>query len=58
MPAFSTTTIRNMFDGMFDISMQLVHKWERFGADYVIDPTQDFTRLTFDTIALCSMSYR
>ena len=29
-----------------------------FGSDHVFDPSQDYTRLTFDTIALCSMSYR
>ena len=33
-------------------------KWERFGPSHAFDPSEDFTRLTFDTIALCSMSYR
>ena len=30
----------------------------RFGPDYVIDPTRDFTKLTLDAISLASMSYR
>lgn len=30
----------------------------RFGPKHRIDPAEDFTRLTLDTIALCSMSYR
>lgn len=29
-----------------------------FGADAVIDPTDDLTRVALDTIALCSMSHR
>lgn len=31
---------------------------DRFGPDYVIDPTKDFTKLTLDAISLASMSYR
>lgn len=30
----------------------------RFGSEYRINPVEDFTRLTLDTITLCSMSYR
>ncbi|OBZ67672.1 hypothetical protein A0H81_12453 [Grifola frondosa] len=52
MPAFSTAKIRDMFDDMIDISSQLITKWERFGPSHVIDPADDFARLTFDTIAL------
>ncbi len=63
-----------MFDDMKDICNQLLLKWERcedfFGVcflssdkynrlpDFVFDPSEDFTRLTLDTIAFCSMSYR
>ncbi|KZV98416.1 cytochrome P450, partial [Exidia glandulosa HHB12029] len=54
MPAFGPASIRNMFDDMKDILGQLVLKWERFGPDHPIDPTDDFTRLAFDTLALCS----
>ncbi|KAH9922456.1 cytochrome P450 [Fomitopsis serialis] len=58
MPAFGTGAIRGMFDDMYDIAMQLILKWERFGPSVALNPAEDFTRLTFDTIALCSMSYR
>lgn len=30
----------------------------RFGPRHVIDPSEDFTRLAFDTITLCAMSHR
>lgn len=43
---------------MHDIASQLVMKWARHGSEYKIEVTDDFTRLTLDTIALCSMNYR
>ncbi|CUA67141.1 NADPH-ferrihemoprotein reductase [Rhizoctonia solani] len=49
---------RPMFDDMFDVISQLVLKWERFGPEHEIDPTDDFTRLAFETIALCTFNYR
>ncbi|KAI0356058.1 fatty acid hydroxylase [Trametes cingulata] len=58
MPAFSTAKVRDMFDDMVDIASQMLTKWERFGPRHVIDPSEDFTRLAFDTITLCAMSYR
>ncbi|CAL1708234.1 unnamed protein product [Somion occarium] len=58
MPAFSTLAVRGMYDDMYDIVSQLVLKWERFGSNYKIDAAADFTRLTFDAIAFCAMSYR
>ncbi|KAF9812238.1 hypothetical protein IEO21_06278 [Rhodonia placenta] len=58
MPAFGTAAIRGMFDDMMDIASQLIMKWERFGPTATINPAEDFTRLTFDTIALCAMSHR
>ena len=33
-------------------------QWERFGPEAIIEPAIDFTKIAFDTIALCSMSYR
>ncbi|KAI0777972.1 cytochrome P450 [Irpex lacteus] len=57
-PSFRTTEVKSMFPDMLDIASQLVLKWERFGSDYPLNPTEDFTRLTLDTIAICSMSYR
>ena len=58
MPVFGPGNIKGMFDDMFDIATQLIFKWERFGSEYRIDPTDDFTRLALDTVALCSMHYR
>ncbi|KZV78883.1 cytochrome P450 [Exidia glandulosa HHB12029] len=58
LPAFGPASILGMFDEMYDILSQLVLKWERFGPKHAIDPADDFTRLAFDTIALCAMSYR
>lgn len=43
---------------MHDIASQLVLKWARHGPDHKIQVTDDFTRLTLDTISLCSMDYR
>jgi cytochrome P450 / NADPH-cytochrome P450 reductase len=43
---------------MHDIAVQLVLKWARQGAGYKIPVTEDFSRLTLDTIALCTMDFR
>lgn len=43
---------------MKDIANQLVLAWARKGPEHVITATEDFTRLTLDTIALCTMDYR
>ncbi|KIK61041.1 hypothetical protein GYMLUDRAFT_43136 [Collybiopsis luxurians FD-317 M1] len=58
MPAFNSMAIRGMMEDMRDICDQLLLKWERFGPSYIIDPSDDLTRVALDTIALCSMSYR
>ncbi|KAJ7851068.1 fatty acid hydroxylase [Mycena olivaceomarginata] len=58
MGAFGPMAIKGMIEEMRDICDQLILKWERFGPQAVLDPAEDFTRLTFDTIAYCSMSYR
>lgn len=58
MPAFGPLSIRSMFDEMHDIASQLALKWARYGPDEPISVTDDFTRLTLDTLALCSMGYR
>ncbi|KIM26548.1 hypothetical protein M408DRAFT_25259, partial [Serendipita vermifera MAFF 305830] len=57
-PAFSPVQIKGMFDDMVDICSQLVLKWERYGPEYAINPAEDFTRLAFDTVSLCTMGYR
>ena len=43
---------------MHGIATQLVLKWARHGPESQISSTDDFTKLTLDTIALCSMSTR
>lgn len=58
VPAFGPLMIRGMFDDMYDIATQLVMKWARQGPTAAITVTDDFTRLTLDTIALCSMGTR
>lgn len=58
MPAFGPLSVQGMFNEMHDIASQLVMKWARHGPDHKIVATDDFTRLTLDTIALCAMDYR
>ncbi|KAL4884295.1 cytochrome P450 [Aspergillus karnatakaensis] len=58
MPAFGPLSIRGMYDEMHDIASQLALKWARYGPESEIMVTDDFTRLTLDTLALCSMGYR
>lgn len=43
---------------MKDIAFQLCLKWARTDEGRDISLTDDFTRLTLDTIALCTMDYR
>jgi cytochrome P450/NADPH-cytochrome P450 reductase len=57
MPTFGPQAIRDMFPSMMDICSQLILRWERF-TDEEIDVTDNLTRLTLDTIALCSFNYR
>lgn len=57
MPAFGPQAIRGIFPAMMDISSQLILRWERFAGEE-IDVCDNFTRLTLDTIALCSFNYR
>ncbi|KAI6370608.1 hypothetical protein MCOR25_004152 [Pyricularia grisea] len=58
MPAFGPMAIKGMFDEMHDVASQMVLKWARHGSTTPIMASDDFTRLTLDTIALCSMGYR
>jgi cytochrome P450 / NADPH-cytochrome P450 reductase len=58
VPAFGPIGITHMFDEMYDIATQLVAKWARMGPDEPIKVTDDFTKLTLDTIALCTMDKR
>ncbi len=58
MPAFGPIGMRGMFDQMLDVADQMLVRWERFGPHQVIEVTEDMTRLTLDTIALCAFDYR
>lgn len=58
MPAFGPAAMRDYFDDMVEIADQMLTKWERFGADAVVDLADNMTRLTLDTIALCGFGYR
>jgi cytochrome P450/NADPH-cytochrome P450 reductase len=58
MPAFGPSSLRAMFNGMYDIASQLAMKWARHGKNTPITVTEDFTRMTLDTIALCAMDFR
>ena len=57
-PAFGPLAITNMFDEMHDIATQLVLKWARKAPEHRIQASEDFTRVTLDSIALCAMDYR
>ncbi|KAK4096180.1 cytochrome P450 [Parathielavia hyrcaniae] len=58
MPAFGPASIQGMFTEMHEIASQLALKWARHGEDAPIMVTDDFTRLTLDTLALCTMDFR
>ena len=58
MPAFGPGAMRGYFDAMVDIADQMLTKWERLGADVDLDVSDNMTRLTLDTIALCGFGYR
>lgn len=58
VPAFGPIGIQNMWDEMHDIATQLVSKWARLDPEESIHVTDDFTRLTLDSIALASMDKR
>jgi cytochrome P450 / NADPH-cytochrome P450 reductase len=47
-----------MFDEMHEVVSQLALKWARQGPAQPIDIGEDMTRLTLDTVALCSMGFR
>ncbi|RAL63020.1 hypothetical protein DID88_004106 [Monilinia fructigena] len=57
VPAFGPLAIEGMYDQMQDIGNQLLLKWARLGPSEPISVTDDLTRLTLDTIALCAMDF-
>ncbi|KAK5166584.1 uncharacterized protein LTR77_008127 [Saxophila tyrrhenica] len=58
VPAFGPLGLRKMAEDMIDISAQMMLRWDRLGENHLIDCSDDFTRLAFDTIGLCSFGYR
>ncbi|KAI5360063.1 putative Flavoprotein-like superfamily [Septoria linicola] len=58
MPAFGPLPIKDMFEEMYDVASRLVEKWARNGPEQSIAVTDDMTRLTLDSIALCAMDMR
>ncbi len=57
VPAFAQRARRAYFDAMLELAGQLVDKWER-SAGAPLEVSEDMTRLTLDTIALCGFGYR
>ncbi|WP_153547320.1 cytochrome P450, partial [Streptomyces sp. RB17] len=57
MPAFSQRAMKGYFGQMLEIAQNLVGKWERKEGQPV-KITDDYTRLTLDTIALSGFGYR
>lgn len=60
IPAFGPLGIQAMFPEMLDISSQMILRWDREMETSAgsIDCSDQFTRLAFDTIGLCSFGYR
>ncbi|WP_055589053.1 bifunctional cytochrome P450/NADPH--P450 reductase [Streptacidiphilus griseoplanus] len=57
LPAFSQRAMKNYFGQMLEIAQNLVGKWEgKEGRP--VNITDDYTRLTLDTIALSGFGYR
>ncbi|MFF4550545.1 bifunctional cytochrome P450/NADPH--P450 reductase [Streptomyces sp. NPDC001406] len=57
LPAFSQRAMKNYFGQMLEIAQNLVGKWEHREGQPV-NITDDYTRLTLDTIALSGFGYR
>jgi cytochrome P450 / NADPH-cytochrome P450 reductase len=58
LPNFSQQAMQDYHPMMLDIADQLVRKWERLNPGDEVDVSEDMTRLTLDTIALCGFGYR
>jgi cytochrome P450/NADPH-cytochrome P450 reductase len=57
LPAFSQRAMRSYFGQMLEIAQNLAGKWERREGQ-AVNITDDYTRLTLDTIALSGFGYR
>ncbi|MFT5647631.1 MAG: cytochrome P450/NADPH-cytochrome P450 reductase, partial [Aureispira sp.] len=58
VPVFGPIAIRNLFPQMLDIAEQMMLKLERRGETHAFEVSEEMTKLTLDTIALCSFNYR
>ncbi|NUW41224.1 bifunctional cytochrome P450/NADPH--P450 reductase [Nonomuraea rhodomycinica] len=57
LPAFSQRAMKRYFGQMLEIAQNLVGKWEREQGQ-LVNVTDDYTRLTLDTIALSGFGHR
>ncbi|MER5185538.1 cytochrome P450 [Streptomyces sp. NPDC002896] len=57
MPAFSQRAMKGYYGQMLEVAENLVGKWER-SEGRPVNITNDYTRLTLDTIALSGFGYR
>ncbi|MET7852919.1 cytochrome P450 [Streptomyces avermitilis] len=57
LPAFSQRAMKGYYGQMLEIAQNLVGKWER-KEGRPVNITDDYTRLTLDTIALSGFGYR
>ncbi|WP_426570235.1 bifunctional cytochrome P450/NADPH--P450 reductase [Streptomyces canus] len=57
MPAFSQRAMKGYYGQMLEVAENLVGKWER-KEGRPVNITDDYTRLTLDTIALSGFGYR
>jgi len=58
MPSFGPQGLSDYHPMMVDVAQQMIDKWSRLNPGDTIDVSDDMTRLTLDTIALCGFSYR
>jgi cytochrome P450/NADPH-cytochrome P450 reductase len=58
LPSFSRQGLTEYHPMMVDLAQQMMDKWSRLNPGETIDVSDDMTRLTLDTIALCGFSYR
>jgi len=58
MPHFGPLAMNKMFEEMHEVTCQMISKWARLGPTHRIDPADQFTRLTLDSIAICALDTR
>jgi cytochrome P450/NADPH-cytochrome P450 reductase len=58
LPSFSRQGLGEYHPMMVDLAQQMMDKWSRLNPGETVDVSDDMTRLTLDTIALCGFGYR